>query len=129
MASKRPRNLSSYLDVKAILDECNARQEWPVRYVLEKPSQAATWRHRAHRYRSVLRHMNAESRGVDPQLGTTEYDMIQFRLDGPVVVIDHVNLRGKLMFGDEQVRLTITDPSLTGHEDFGYNIDLEDDDE
>lgn len=128
MASRRPRNLSAYLDVKAVLDTVLERGIFPARYLTVSMSQAHIWRQRCNKYRKILRQMDAEERGINEALGETKYDKLIFRTidlpDEHGVAIDRVAPQGSLFIGGELVSVDMPEDELKV-EDFGYQIEDE----
>lgn len=99
-----PRHVSSYRDIEAVLDTCLRHDKWPAKLSLESPGKAVQWRHRANSFRHVLRKNEEAALGIPAGQGTSIYDNLIFRLDGPQVIIDkRPTVAGQLSVGGEVV--------------------------
>lgn len=102
-----PKFTAAYADVQAILDTVLRTDKWPATFSLSTPAAAQYWRMRAYSLRALLRRQEEQRLGVRSGLGTSDYDLLVFTLDGRTVIINQqaTESPGLLICGGEPIEV------------------------
>lgn len=88
-------DLATYADCKIVLDTVVERGE-TLTYTLDSAARAHYFRFRLQQFRKLTRKAEAARVNMKPFTVATPYDNLQFRLNGPSVIIEYVTVVGRL---------------------------------